>query len=46
MTQQIERLSLQNRRISISEIVSELHISRDSVHDVIYNDLHMTKVSW
>lgn len=42
---QVQKLVLQNRRITISEIVLEVGISYGSVSSILHDDLNMSKVS-
>lgn len=42
---EVEQLVLQNRRITISEIVAEVGISYGSVNNILHDDLNMSKVS-
>lgn len=45
MVKEVENLIQQDRRISITQIVNVVGISRGSIADIIHNELHMTKVS-
>lgn len=42
---QVEQLVLQNRRITMSELVVEVGISSGSVSSILHDDLNMSKVS-
>src|SRR5215469_17284062 len=41
----IEKLIMENRRISIGKIAAEVGVSRGTVHNIIHEELHMSKVS-
>ena len=45
IVQQIEKLIMEDRRVTISSIVESIKISRGSVYSIIHDELHMTKVS-